>query len=209
MADSTDRTNDVAIWNENRTDSVSVSSSRLDTNAYIYHILAPAFVVNAEDIAIGNNKSMLSFLNTGSKVVRIREIKIINGRTTATTGIVAKFDLFRMTGATVGTTLTPLAFDTTDSVTSTAVKTGATIAGEASASLMHWEWSSDEWSSGTQDVESTDHAFQSLIAAYKWDTASGLKAITIRPGEGIHLKHTVNSTAGSFDIYVQFTEEDS
>lgn len=209
MADSTDRTNDVAIWNENRTDSVSVSTSRLDTNAYIYHILAPAFVVKAEDIAIGNNKSMLSLVNTGSKIIRIRELKIINGRTTPTTGIVAKFDLFRITGASAGTTLTPLAFDTNDSIASTAVRTGATVTGEASASLMHWEWSSDEWSPGTVDIESTDHLSQSLIAAYKCDTASGMKAITIRPGEGLSLKHTVNSTAGSFDIYLQFTEEDS
>ena len=32
MADSTDRTNDVAIWNEARTDNATVTNSRLDTN---------------------------------------------------------------------------------------------------------------------------------------------------------------------------------
>lgn len=167
----------------------------------------PTFTVYASNITIGNNKSMLSIVNTGGSLVniRIKELRIINTQTTSVTGVIADFNLFRITGHSVGTLLTPQASDTSDAINaSISVRTGATVAGEVASILRRWLWSSDEFGPGPADAESADHALQNVMAAYK----PGLKEkpLTIRAGEGLTIKQVINSTAGQFDIMVVFTQ---
>lgn len=165
------------------------------------------FSVLTADQTIGNNKSMLSIVNaSGSAViVKIREIKIINTQVTSVTGVISIFDIKRITGHSAGTTVTPCAYDTSDSLSgSITVRTGSTVAGET-VTLKRYKWSSDEWGSGPSDVESDDHSLQSLIPIYR--VMPYCKPITLRAEEGISIKHTTNSTAGSFTIEVVFTEE--
>ncbi len=166
------------------------------------------FSVYAQSVALGNNKSMVSLVNTsGSTVkVRIKEIRIINTQTSALTGVNADFRLLRCVSHSSGTQITPEAHDTTDSLDSAVTaRTGATIGTEGSAVLRRWMWSSDEWSFGAPDVESADHAMQNLWPAY--DTASKTKPITLNADEGITIKQVTNSSNGTFDILVVFTQE--
>lgn len=154
------------------------------------------------------DKSMLSIMNaTGSGVIiKIREIRIINMKNSAVTGVVADFRLLRCTGHSSGSSLTPTSFDTSDSLNANVtVKYGATITGEGTGCLRHWEWSTDEWNPGAPDVESADHALQLLIPGYA--PLAKTKPITMRPGEGVTLKQIINTTTGTFDIMFLITQE--
>lgn len=165
------------------------------------------FVVSATGSAIGNNKSMLALFNSGSNVtLRIREVWIKNVQTSTVTGIVSIFEFFRFTGISAGTILTSLPYDTQDTISNSVTSsTGGTVTGEAAVSLFRHLWSSDEWGTGASDVESLDHALQSLNPAWRrYDLKE--KAITLRANQGMHIKHTVNSTAGTFDIIIVFTQ---
>lgn len=165
------------------------------------------FVLWAKDVAIGNNKSMVSLLNASGSgvVVRVEKLFLVNTQNSSVTGVNGSFSLFRMTGHSVGTTLTPQSHDTSDTLNvSVTARTGGTIAGESASELYRWKWGTDEWSTGPADAENFDHAMQSLIPLYL--ASPNEKQITIRPGEGLTLKQTVNSTSGTFDIGIVFTE---
>lgn len=163
------------------------------------------YSVVAELITVGNNKSMLAIKNTGTSIVKIREIWIINDRTTAVTGVAGEFRAHRIASFSGGTALTPVSFDTQDSLPSgITCATNATVASETSL-LRTGKWSTDEWGPGTQDVESSDHALQNTEPFWK-QTPSG-KPITIRQNQGMHIRFATNSTAGEFNIRLTFTTE--
>jgi hypothetical protein len=165
------------------------------------------FVAQALGATLGNNKSMLSLLNAGGSgvVLRLERLFIINTQNSSVTGINADFRIFRTTGHSVGTSITPLAHDTGDTLNgSVTARTGATVAGEAASYLYRWLWGSDEWSTGVADADSADHSLQNLQPVYQ--ATSRERPITLRAGEGLSVKQVVNSTAGQFDIIAIFTE---
>jgi hypothetical protein len=168
----------------------------------------PTFIANAEDISIGNNKSMLSILNAvGSGVViKIRKIFIQNVQITTVNGVAAEFQLRRITGHSAGTLITTDTHDTNDTLdSSVSVRTGATISGEIARNLKRWFWSSDEFDDLSTDVASDEHSFQQLLPHYSHILFT--KPITLHPGEGITIRQETNSTAGTFDIMAEFTQE--
>lgn len=165
----------------------------------------PTFSVVSPATALANNKSMLAIQNTGTSVVRIREIWIINDRNTAVTGVVGTFDVYRIASFTGGTALTPVSYDTIDTLPiGITAATGSTVATETSL-LRTGNWSTDEWGPGTQDTESSDHGIQNTEPFWK-QTPNG-KALTIRQNQGLHVKFSTNSTAGAFNIRLVFTTE--
>lgn len=167
------------------------------------------FIITANSVTIGNNKSMLALFNSGSNngTIKIREIWIKNVQTTAVTGIASIFELFRFTGqSAVGTSVTPQTYDTIDAVPNNLTgSTGGTITGESASSMVRWVWSSDDWGPGTLDQEGLDHAGQNLSPLWSRRDPKE-KAIVVRANQGIHIKHTVNSAAGSFDLTIVFTQ---
>lgn len=165
----------------------------------------PTFSIVSTNTVVGNNKSMLAIQNTGTSIVRIREVWIINDRTTAVTGIAGLFEVRRITSFTGGTALSPVSYDTTDSLPAgISAATNATISGESSL-LRAGAWSTDEWGPGTLDTESLDHALQQSTPF--WSQTPNGKALTIRQNQGIHVKFATNSTAGEFNIRFVFTVE--
>ncbi len=160
-------------------------------------------------IDIANNKSMASIVNAGGSgvLIKIQEIRIVNSRTAATTGVIADFRLKRITGHSGGTDLTPVSSDSADILSgSVTVKTGSTVAGEAAADMKRAQWSSDEWGGGTVDVEAQDHTKQ-LTGEPLYSVRTEEKPVTLRPGEGMSVKQVTNSVNGTFDILIVFTEE--
>lgn len=169
---------------------------------------APTFVAYGLGIGMGNNKSMMSIVNAAASGyhLHIREIRIINVQNTAVTGIISDWRLLRCTGHSGGTDITPAAHDTTEPLQAgTTVKTGATISGEGTAVYRRWQFSTDEWGAGAADVESNSHDTQMNRSLF--DTAPKTKTIILREGEGITIKQVVNSTVGTFDIMVVFTQD--
>lgn len=169
----------------------------------------PTFVALITGSAIGNNKSMMSILNAGGSgaVIKIREIWITNVKTTAVTGIVGIFEFRRITGHSGGTQQTGIeTMDTQDTLNSSVtVRTNATISGESTTMLARKMWSTDDWGAGTLDTESHNVAFQNTFPVWV-NHDKNQKPITLRPGEGLTVKHAVNSTAGSFDLMIGFTQ---
>lgn len=163
------------------------------------------FSVVAENIVVGNNKSMIAIQNTGTSIIKLREIWIINDQTTAVTGVAGEFRVHRIASFTGGTALTPVTFDTNDTLPAgVSCAAGSTIASETSL-LRTGRWSTDEWGPGTSDVESTDHGSQQLEPFWK-QTPSG-KPITLRQNQGAHVRFATNSTAGAFNLRLVFTAE--
>lgn len=168
-------------------------------------IESPTYCAVAENVVVGNNKSLLAIQNTGTSVIRIREIWVINDRTTAVTGVAGDFRFLRINSFTNGTSVTASTYDTDDVLPSgITLSTGATVSGE-SALLRLGTWSTDEWGPGTLDQEGMDHGLQQIEPFWK-QTPNG-KAITLRQNQGAHLKFSTNSTAGTFNIRIIFTTE--
>lgn len=168
----------------------------------------PTFNLSAITIPLGNNKSMLALFNTGGSTVilKIQYLKIINNQNTAVTGVAADFVVKRITGLSGGTAVVPETFDTNDTLGAGIIAAhGGTVAGESATNLLRYKWSSDEWGTGTQDVESSDHTQQQL--SYIFQNQGDAKTITLRPGQGITIKCVTNSTAGNFDFEMCFTQE--
>lgn len=166
------------------------------------------FIVTAQSVQIGNNKSMLSIVNTtGSTVkVKLRSLKIISAQTSAVTGIVADFRLLRCVTHSGGTSITPNPCETSDTLdSSVTARTGSTVGTESTDSLRRVQYSTDEWGVGTLDTESSDHAIQ--LNSNILDVPLKTKPITLLANEGITLKQIINSTAGTFDIELIFTQE--
>jgi hypothetical protein len=160
------------------------------------------------DVASDNNKSLLSLVNTtGSDVrLKIREIRIINTRNAPVTGVVADIQLLRCTSHSGGTSITPGAYDTSDTLNGhITARTGATISGESAVILRHWDISTDEWGPGSNDVESTEHTLSMLIPSYT--VLPKTKPLTLNANEGFTFKCVTNTTTGLFDITVVFTQE--
>lgn len=167
------------------------------------------FHVTLQGIAIGQNKSMASIVNASgsSVIVKIQEIRVVNSRTTSTTGVIADFQIKKITGHSGGTDSTPISSDSSDTLSgSVTVKTGSVVAGEAAPNMKRAQWSSDEWGSGSLDGESLAHSVQ-LTGEPWYSVRNDQKPITLRPGEGMSVKQIFNSTNGTFDIFIVFTEE--
>lgn len=190
-------------------DGTNVRTLRTDVTGrqFVRQFEEPTFVVQVTGAAIGNGKSMLSLLNTGTAVMRLRELWIINSQTTSVTGIVGEFQARRITGHSAGTNLTGniLPHDTADAVPAgLSARTGATVAGQAAVALWRRLFSTDEFGPGAQDVESNDHAHGNHTPVYKSEPPK--KPITIRQNEGVHILFNTNSTAGSFDVVAVLSE---
>jgi len=158
---------------------------------------------------IGSNKSMLSITNAiGSSVIaKIYKIYIINSQTTAVTGVVGNFEIRRCTSHTAGTLITPEQLDTNDTIDSNiTIRTGATITGESTNRIWSAKYSTDEFGVGALDSEALDHVYQQLIPLWNADNQV-VKPIVLRANQGMTIKFATNSTAGSFDILIIFTQE--
>lgn len=166
------------------------------------------FMAYAQDVVIGNNKSMFSLVNAGGSAVKIKihDIKITNVQTTAVTGIVADFRLQRCGGHSAGTAITPASYDTTNTLNaSVTARTNGTITSESANILRRAKFSTDEWGVGSVDVEADQYRSQLYNSFYK--KIDNTKALTLNAGEGITIKQVINSVVGTFDICVTFTQE--
>lgn len=187
----------MAFSHQDRTDA--------NDNTYVVPYQRPCFIANASNIAIGNNKSMISITNTSTRVVRLERIYLVNNQTTAITGVISNFDFLRITSHSAGTLITAQPFDTVDSLDAgVTIRTGATVVGEG-AVLKRVVYSSDEWGVGASDNESLQNIQQQIMPIFQ----SGLfyKPITLRQNQGFHIKHTINSTIGNFDFFIEFTAD--
>lgn len=170
---------------------------------------AATFTASRTNIAVANNKSMVSIFNTDATLLtKIHEIYVINVQTSAVTGVTGAFELRRITSHSGGTLLTPVSMDTADTLDANiTVRTGSTVGGESPNLIWRSLFSTDDWGPGTLDAESNDHIFQTMFPIFSRKSSFGTKPIVLRTNEGLTVKFATNSSAGTFDIFLVFTQE--
>lgn len=165
------------------------------------------FVVLVTGAKVALTKSMVSLLNLSTeRVIELQSVKIINAQSASVTGIMSEFRLHKITSHSAGTDLFYDAFDSIDTVDARiTAKTNATIVGEAVRPLIRRYWNSDEFTATTLVPGSFDKTMGSLL--YNYEAKPGVKPITLRPNEGLTIKHIPASTIGLFDIELIVTED--
>jgi hypothetical protein len=174
------------------------------------HVTYPTFTIRASNIALANDKSLLSLVNgSGSSVkICIRSIWLVNVQSSSVTGVIAEMVLRRIDSHSDGTSVGIRPHDTIDIIDpNISAKFGATVINEDSTSLYRWRMSTDEFATGALDLEGHEHALQRLIPTWARHDPEE-KPIVIRPGGGLTIKNITNTTAGTFDISIVFTQED-
>lgn len=165
----------------------------------------------ATDIAVANNKSIFSIVNaSGSTVtVRISAIYITSVQTTAVTGVVGNFELRRITNHSAGTSITAIEkMDSTDSLNaSVTVRTNGTVTSESTNLLWRSVFSTDEWSvNNAIDTSAEGHLLSTMFPIWKRADFDN-KPIILNANEGLTVKFATNSSVGTFDIMIVFTQE--
>lgn len=186
---------------------VVVASDQSNIPVTFVNVSSKPFVAVAKGVSIGSGKSMISLVNASGSLVKIkiRQLWIKNVQTAGVTGIVAEFQMNSIVNHSAGTSLTPKAYDSSDTLNgSVTARTGATITSEGTT-WRRWLWSSDEWGPGPQDNETNEHTAHNTIPHY--EDKGQWKPITLNANEGIHIKQVTNSTAGTFDLELVFTVE--
>lgn len=165
----------------------------------------------ATDIAVANNKSMLSIVNaSGSTVVsRISAIYVTSVQTTGVTGVVGNFELRRITNHSAGTAITAIEkMDSGDSLNaSITVRTNGTVTSESTNLLWRSVFSTDEWSvNNAIDTAAEGHLLSTMFPIWKRADFDN-KPIILNANEGLTIKFATNSSVGTFDIMIVFTQE--
>jgi len=118
-----------------------------------------------------------------------------------------------ITGLTVGSgaAVTPVKHDTANAALDANVVmfTGGTVSGESATLIRLLGWAKNE---PVVRRGSLDTAQVLIPLGVIWDTGYGstvLQPLTLREGEGVHIKCTTNETVGTMDIRMEFTQSSS
>jgi hypothetical protein len=87
------------------------------------------------------------------------------------------------------------------------LRTNATVTAESANLLWRSLFTTDEWApSAAVDTAAIDHIFTTMHPIWKRNDYDN-KPIILKANEGLTVKFATNSTAGTFDIMVVFTQE--
>lgn len=205
-------TGDNTIGRTKITDGTSVAAIASGTaSAVNAQVVTPnqqqTFVISAQGIAPGNGKSMISLANgSGSgKTIRIQAISFYPVTDSAVAGVNVQFDGFKFTTHASGTSLTPIALDSSNLLSgSVTAQTNATITGSGTIALDSWFQNSDEITSA-----SLTPSAQASIDGQRRRVYGGseMQPIVVRAGEGFYIKCQTNTTVGAFSVFMWFTQE--
>ncbi|HPS76530.1 MAG TPA: hypothetical protein PLS53_00080 [Thermoanaerobaculaceae bacterium] len=181
--------------------------------------MADTYTVIAAGVALptvsSSVKSMLSLMNgAGSgKTAKIYRVRALNNQTAAVTGVMMRIELWRLTAASGGTTLTPIKMDSASPAVPAQIvcATGATATNDAAQTnaFIRVAWSSDEpvASGGTIDeLQTSPQLFQIWGCGY---TDPEIQPITLPENYGFQILVTNSAAtgAGVIDLEVEFTLE--
>src|SRR3954451_8051596 len=160
------------------------------------------FYAYADNVAFAQNKSHLSIVNTGTKVVRVRKMFAIDLALAAVTGVAVRFDFKRATAHSVGTLVVPEKADSGSANLDAGitVRTGATV---TEGNLL-WPFTTNN-----DEVGATTAFPSNLIQQYGNLMMEGneVRELTVRQNEGLTVKQITSTTVGSFGWIMVFTVE--
>jgi hypothetical protein len=177
---------------------MSLYAPREDSQASFYAVF--------DRIVPGNNKYMATLWNgaAGRKVVLHRAWSY-NWQVAAATGTELDQVFMRISARTLGTSVTPLADDTSDTLTSGITADHLTTAVTDGATIERVIVSSEE-------IGQTNAAFlvgsrATYPGALIYARVPGTRGVTLRNGQGISIKNVTNSNNGTVSYVYQFTDE--
>jgi len=168
------------------------------------------FNVIALATALGNGKAMISImLVSGGSVTRLRllDVQLMNVQQTNVTGILADFQLRRITAHSGGSDITNVVTknDTADTLDAgITVRTGATVTTEANP-LRKWLFATDEYTVGNLETEAFQASQENTFPNFFFDPR--MRPLVARVNEGFQILCNSNSTAGTFDVGLTFSQE--
>lgn len=169
------------------------------------HILdsLPTYLAWANDVAHAQNKYHISILNPAAsgKIVKLQKLFCVNLQAAAVTGVMERFDIFKITAHSVGTLITSEAFDSTNAAPSATVRTGATV---TEGNKLFGFTTANEEVGATGTLISGTHILAGMNLLFE---GRMIQEITLREGQGIAAKQITATTVGSFGWILVFTEE--
>lgn len=172
-------------------------------------IALPTFTAYASPVTTANGKSMLALMNKStSSVVRLLAVYAQNsavGPQTLTSYYIYVQQLAWITGLSGGTAVTPAAHDTADALPNgITLASAGTVSGESTPALRRWVTSNYPLATGGTTAENTTGDEQGRFPwHYRFDPTA--KPITIRPGNGVHLKVASTADNGAQNVTFVFT----
>jgi len=171
--------------------------------------MANTWQAASQAIAYAASKHMLDVFNSSSstRYIRVYRAYLFNNGTTAVTGVLNQARCNIITASSAGTTVTPIAMDTSNSAlnANTTAGTGRTITvGSIIRQIIH---SPDEPTVSTLDWD----ALGTLVPFAEWWNAgygdSNIQPVTCRASEsrGFSIQ-SITQTVGSADCEIMFTD---
>jgi hypothetical protein len=171
----------------------------------VYQAALPTYYALADAVAFAVNKQLITIMNAAGsgKVVAIKKLFMINTQLASVTGVAIRADVKRVSTASGGTTITPVACDT-DNPALPAEITARTNGSVTEGSLLFPLTFTNDEGGATQAFPSTQ-----LMAGLNW-MPEGVETqeTRLRPGEGVTVKQITSSTVGQFAWLIVFTVDD-
>jgi hypothetical protein len=167
-----------------------------------------SLIARATGITPALNKNMGHLLNSASSpvVIRIIEIWVQPSQTTAVSGVPVKLECKRFTAVTGSTAGVIKSFDTTvSSNIHISCGSAGTLEGEEDDFLFRKFYSSDEWGSGTLDLEGEQMLLSGRFPL--WKMPVGGSPIVLRAGQGLSWLCRTATNTGTLDIDFVFVQE--
>ncbi len=174
--------------------------------------MAATWVARSSGIAHASGKSMLDIFNAAgtTRVLRAYLLYLFNNGTSAVTGVLSAFAIRRITASSAGSSVTPLAFDTSSTALPIEVTagTGRTVT-STSNTFRTFVFANEE-----PTVTGSGYNTLLLLVPYaEWGRygvdSSTLEPITCRDTQGCDIAQTGSSAVGSADAEIIFTDSAS
>ena len=164
------------------------------------------FRVIYDRVVPAQNKYVATLFNTSAtRKVVIRRIWLFNWQITAVTGVLLQFDIKRITARTAGSSVTPMAHDTADTL-SAGITADHTSTSVTDSTLINRVFGAgEETKIGALTLENSISINDAIAIIYA--KKDGTKGLTLRQNEGVTIKQVTNSTVGSVSAAIEFTDE--
>jgi len=174
--------------------------------------MASTFTAHFDRIAPAANKYMVDIFNTtATRKVIIKRIWQYTANVTAVTGVLLEQEMRFITARTVGTSITPIAHDTsltlTAGITADSGSTGVTEATGNRALFKRWLTTAEEALLAELHTSLEGAKMQLHDAQLVYWAKSDADGLVLRQNQGLVIKNITSSTAGTLSYLVEFTDE--
>lgn len=162
--------------------------------------------------AYGISRSLLDVFNAGaSRVIRVYRMVILNSAETSGTGVLGAMSIYRTTGASAGTAVTPFTHDSNNSALDAAITAGYLRTTTNSAKLRQLLYQG-----GAPGFEVLDARTLYTLVSFTEVWNAGFADTNVQPltcpsggSYGYNMYNEATSLSGFFDAEIEFTDAGS